>query len=200
VSDFQIRPYHPSDLPMLYRICLLTGDSGEDASQLYQDPDLLGHLYVAPYTVLEPDMCFILTHLHQPCGYVLGTRDSKTFWQCCEVEWFPVLRQRYPYPPDENTSRDAKVIRGFYRDYQNDSRPDYPAHLHIDLLPLAQGKGWGRKMMSTFLQKLRELDIPGVELGVSRQNRKAIGFYEAIGFQRLEEAKNSFDYGLKLTH
>jgi ribosomal protein S18 acetylase RimI-like enzyme len=200
VSEFQIRPYHPSDFTMLYRICLLTGDSGQDATELYQDPDLLGHLYAAPYVVLEPELCFILTHLYQPCGYVLGTKDSKTFYQRCEEEWFPVLRQRYPYPPDENTSRDAKVIRGFYRDYQNDSHPDYPAHLHVDLLPLAQGKGWGRKMMSTFLQKLRELDIPGVELGVSRQNRKAIGFYEAIGFQRLEEAKNSFDYGLKLTH
>jgi ribosomal protein S18 acetylase RimI-like enzyme len=198
MSDFQIRLYHPSDLPTLYRICLLTGDSGQDASRLYQDPDLLGHLYVAPYAVLEPELCFVLTHVGHPCGYVLGTKNSKIFWQRCEAEWFPVLRQRYPYPPDEDTSRDAKVIRGLYRNRQADSRPDYPAHLHIDLLPVAQGKGWGRKMMTIFLDKLRELNIPGVELGVGKRNTKAIGFYEAMGFVRLEESERSYDYGLKL--
>ena len=56
--DFAIRPYHPSDLCALYRVCLLTGDSGQDASQLYRDPELLGHIYVAPYAVFEPDLCF----------------------------------------------------------------------------------------------------------------------------------------------
>jgi hypothetical protein len=63
---FAIRPYHPSDLPALYRICLLTGDSGADASQLYRDPELLGHFYAAPYAVLEPDLCFVLTHDGSP--------------------------------------------------------------------------------------------------------------------------------------
>lgn len=174
MSDFHIRPYHPSDLPMLYRICLLTSDSGEDGSHLYQDPDLVGHLYVAPYAVLEPELCFILTHLGQPCGYVLGTKNSVAFSERCEQEWFPTLRER--------------------------ANTDYPAHLHIDLLPIAQGKGWGRKMMTPFLEKLRELKISGVELGVSKQNTRAVRFYEAVGFTRLEEAKNSFDYGLKLTH
>src|SRR5262245_63083228 len=39
-----IRPYRPSDLDALYRICLLTGDDGQDATSLYNDPRLLGHL------------------------------------------------------------------------------------------------------------------------------------------------------------
>jgi ribosomal protein S18 acetylase RimI-like enzyme len=196
VPDFQIRLYHPSDLPMLYRICLLTGESGQDASHLYQDPDLLGHLYAAPYAVLEPDLCFILTRLKKPCGYVLGTKNSEDFWQHCEQEWFPLLRQRYPLPANEDSSKDARIIRAIHRDHRGSYTPEYPAHLHIDLLPLAQGKGWGRRMMTTFLDKLRELDIIGVELGVSKQNSRAIGFYEALGFTKLEE--HSFTYGLKL--
>jgi ribosomal protein S18 acetylase RimI-like enzyme len=200
VSDFSIRPYHPSDLPMLYRICLLTGDSGQDASHMYQDPDLLGHLYAAPYAVLEPELCFILTYSGQPCGYVLGTKDSKMFWQLCEREWFPVLRQRYPYPTASDLSSNAKIIRAVHQDYRGSERPGYPAHLHIDLLYVAQGKGWGRKMMTTFLDKLRELNVSGVELGVRKQNTRAVGFYEAVGFVRLEENERSYDYGLKLTH
>lgn len=183
---------------MLYRICLLTGDSGEDASPLYRDPDLLGHLYVAPYAVLEPDMCFVLTHLYQPCGYVLGTKDSKTFYQRCEEEWFPVLRQRYPYPAESDLSSNAQVIRELHRDYRGSERPDYPAHLHIDFLSVARGKGWGRKMIDRFLDRLCELDIPAVELGVDKSNTKAIGFYEALSFVRIDEEEISFIYGLKL--
>jgi ribosomal protein S18 acetylase RimI-like enzyme len=198
VSDFHIRPYHPSDLTMLYRICLLTGDSGQDATGLYQDPDLLGHLYAAPYAVLEPELSFILTHLNKPCGYVLGTKNSEDFWRRCEQEWFPLLRQRYPLPTPEDNSKDARIIRKIHQKQQGPYTPAYPAHLHIDLLSVAQGKGWGRKMIAVFLEKLRELNIPGVELGVGKRNLNAIGFYEAMGFTRLEETERSYNYGLKL--
>jgi ribosomal protein S18 acetylase RimI-like enzyme len=181
---------------MLYRICLFTGDSGQDASHLYQDPDLLGHLYAAPYAVLEPELCFILTHSGQPCGYVLGTKNSITFREHCEQLWFPILRERYPYPAEDDISKDATLVRYIHWGFRDRAYIDYPAHLHIDLLPIAQGKGWGRKMMATFLEKLRELKTPGVELGVSKENTRAVGFYEAVGFTKLEE--HSFTYGLKL--
>jgi ribosomal protein S18 acetylase RimI-like enzyme len=183
---------------MLYRICLLTGDSGQDATELYQDPDLLGHLYAAPYAVLEPELCFILTHLNKPCGYVLGTKNSEDFWRHCEQEWLPPLRQRYRLPSDEDNSKDARIIRKIHQNQQRSYTPDYSAHLHIDLLPVAQGKGWGRRMINVFLEKLHELNIPGVELGVGKRNLNAIGFYEALGFIRLEEAEASLTYGLKL--
>jgi len=44
----RIRPYLPSDLDALYRICLLTGDDGQDASSLYKDPRLPGHFSRLP--------------------------------------------------------------------------------------------------------------------------------------------------------
>src|SRR5690348_14958732 len=50
-----IRPVREDDLEALYEICLLTGDSGQDATPLHGDRKLLGHLYAAPYAVLEPD-------------------------------------------------------------------------------------------------------------------------------------------------
>jgi ribosomal protein S18 acetylase RimI-like enzyme len=199
MSDFRICPYHPSDLPMLYRICLLTGDSGQDATHLYKDLDLLGHLYVAPYALFGPDLCFMLTHLQQPCGYVLGTKNTVFFREQCEAQWFPALRERYALPPESDTSKDATLIRHIHLGYRNRLHPNYPAHLHIDLLPVAQGKGWGRNMMNTFLNKLRELNIPGVELGVGKRNTNAIGFYEALGFVRLEETELSLTYGITLT-
>lgn len=66
--DFKIRAYHPSDLSALYRICLLTADSGGDGAHLYDDPDLPGHLFAAPYAVHEPELCFVLTFLLDLCS------------------------------------------------------------------------------------------------------------------------------------
>jgi ribosomal protein S18 acetylase RimI-like enzyme len=197
--EFAIRLYRPGDLPALNQICLRTGDSGEDASHLYRYPDLLGSFYVAPYAVLEPDLCFVLTRQDTPCGYILGTRDSAAFYERCEREWFPDLRRRYPLPDASDHSPDAQIIRLFYERHEVDpALAEYPAHLHIDLLPEAQGQGCGRRLMDRFLARLRESNVPAVHLGVSKRNTRAIGFYERVGFQRIKENRQSFALGQRL--
>jgi ribosomal protein S18 acetylase RimI-like enzyme len=194
-----IRPYHPSDLYALYRVCLLTGDSGKDASDHFRDPELLGHFYTAPYAVLEPDLCFVLTHDGAPCGYVLGARDSATFSARCESEWFPVLRQRYPLPDPGDTTEDAQMIRHIHEGYHPIAGLEgYPAHLHIDLLPVAQRQGWGSKVMETFLDRLRALEAPGVHLGVGKRNTGAIQFYQRVGFEKLHESTGGILFGMRL--
>src|SRR5689334_19246326 len=87
--EYTIRQCRLDDLPALNRICLLTGDNGSDASQLYRDPELLGQYYAAPYAVLEPDLAFALVRQDMPYGYVLGARDSAAFYERREREWFP---------------------------------------------------------------------------------------------------------------
>ncbi|MEM7034004.1 MAG: N-acetyltransferase [Chloroflexota bacterium] len=196
---FDIRPYHPTDLTAVYRICLLTGDSGSDGSHLYSDPDLLGHYFAAPYAVLEPELAFILTHHGKPCGYVLGVADTATFGKRCEQAWFPPLRHHYDLPDETDTSRDAWMIRSIHRGHdQVNPLPDYPAHLHIDLLPEGQGQGWGRKMIERLLSQMEALQVPGVHLGVGNKNSGAIGFYEHMGFHRLKEHETYTVYGMKL--
>jgi ribosomal protein S18 acetylase RimI-like enzyme len=197
---FTIRAYHPSDLPALYRICLLTGWNGADASHMYHDPDLLAHYYAGPYVVFEPDLCFVLTHNGTPCGYILGTQDSVVFHARCERTWFPLLRARYPLPQPSDTSADAQAIRLIHKGHPvNDDLAVYPAHLHIDLLPQAQGQGWGRKLVHMFLAHLRTLQVTGVHLGVGQANQGAIMFYERVGFQRVKEYEGWLAYGMRLT-
>ena len=196
---FAIRPYHPSDLVALYRICLLTGDNGNDARELYHDQELLGHYYAAPYAVLEPDLCFVLLDQGAPCGYILGTRDSDAFRAQTDQEWFPPLRARYPLPPADDKSRDAQMIRHIHAGmYLYPDLAAYPAHLHIDLLPVGQSQGWGRALMQTFLGRLRELRVPGVHLGVGRRNTRAVAFYERMGFQPLNISEGGILFGMQL--
>ncbi|WP_027882325.1 GNAT family N-acetyltransferase [Meiothermus rufus] len=196
---FVIRPYAPQDLPQLYYICLLTGDSGADARALYRDPDLLGHFYAAPYVRFEPDLALVLSDAQGVCGYVLGCRDSQRFADWMEGVWLPPLRRQYPLPSPDDTSRDAALIRLIHQWYLPSRwAQEYPAHLHIDLLPRAQGQGQGRRLMQTFLERLRQLGVPGVHLGVGQRNQRAIAFYQRMGFTLLEAHPWGFEYGMKL--
>lgn len=195
---FDIRPYHPTDFTDLYRICLLTGDNGNDATPIYRDPDLQAHFYAGPYAYLEPELCFILTKADRPVGYVLGTQDSATFARRCEEEWFPPLRKRYAHAePVGEPYRDhelIKLINGGHHSYI--PGPTYPAHLHIDILPDGQGGGYGRKLIERFCAALRERGVPGVFLGVGKGNQNAIGFYKHVGFQVLEDHPWGYHLGI----
>jgi len=62
---------------------------------------------------------------------------------------------------------------------------DYPSHLHIDLLPRAQARGFGRRMLEEVMRRLRERGSPGAHLGVSAVNAAAFEFYKHLGFTDL---------------
>lgn len=187
---FSVRPYRSEDLGSLYNICLKTGDNGEDATHLYNDPQLLGHLYAAPYAVLEPDLTFVLEDAEGVCSYILGAFDSKAFDERLGREWLPGLRERYPQPAGnpQTWTRDERMINGFYEDRSDndDLLPDYPSHLHIDLLPRAQGRGNGHALMETLLAALKSKGSPGVHLGTSPRNVRAERFYKKMGFHELK--------------
>lgn len=198
-SSVIIRPYREDDLESIYEICLLTGNSGKDASKIYKDPKLLGHFYAAPYAVLEPELAFIVEVEGKQSGYILGTKNSENFKRKTEEKWFPELRKKYELPNPKDYSPDARIIRLIHQGYIFKSElKNYPAHLHIDLLPITQGKGIGRKLMKTFLNRLKDLNISAVHLEVGKKNTNAIGFYKKLGFVRLFEDQYSIAYGMKL--
>lgn len=199
--NFEIRPFHLSDLPHLYRICLKTADDGDDATHLHHDPDLLGHMFAAPYALFEPDLCFVLTADEMPVGYCLGTRDSAEFHKITESDWFPELRKRYPLdsPSDHLTENDQRVINWIHEGIApEDNLVDYPAHLHIDILPIGQKQGYGRKLMQSLIDALRAKDVKGVHLGVSVTNLNAVAFYRHFGFKAVDQYPNAGIYGLQL--
>ena len=181
-----IRRVRPEDLDDLYDICLRTGDAGRDATAMYADPRLLGDLFVAPYAVLEPERAFVVDDGTRAQGYVVGAADSRAFEARCEAEWWPAARERHaddvPRPGMEQIFLSLLQAPMVAHDRVLER---FPSHLHIDLLPDYQSGGWGKRLMETLFDALRAAGSPGVHLGVSEQNQRAIGFYDHLGFEQL---------------
>jgi ribosomal protein S18 acetylase RimI-like enzyme len=183
-----VRPYRPEDLDALYRVCLETGDAGRDATALHEDPTLLGHVYAAPYALFEPELAFVLEDGEGVGGYVLGARDTIAFDARLEQEWWPALRSRYPLrSAGAGESPDGHLVRMIHGGHPRDPEvvAAYPSHLHIDVVARMQGQGHGARLMATLLDALRAAGSPGVHLGVSTRNQRAIGFYRHLGFDEL---------------
>ncbi|HEY9412072.1 MAG TPA: N-acetyltransferase [Jiangellaceae bacterium] len=192
-----IRRYDPSDRDALYAICLKTGASGDDATDLYLDPQLLGEVYVGPYVEYGPELAFVVEDAEGVAGYVLGALDTRAFEARCEATWWPPLRARYPvghFPPG---SADARLLDVVHRPHAapDDVVRDYPSHLHVDLLPRTQGQGYGRALIERLLGALHEAGSPAVHLGVGEANQRAIGFYERMGFTLLRQSTHGRTLG-----
>ena len=186
------------DLPGVYRVCLLTGASGKDATALFKNPDLIGHVFVGPYVVGQPDLALVVADDEGVAGYLLAVADTRRFEAWAEEHWWPALREQYPL--SDGKSPDDEMIRMLHAPPRT---PDavvaaYPAHLHLDLLARMRGQGLGRVLVERTVATLRARDIPAVHLDVAADNENGIAFYRHLGFVELERKSDSILMGMRL--
>jgi GNAT superfamily N-acetyltransferase len=165
-----IRRYEDGDHDAVYDICVRTADAGGDARGKYHSDDLMPDLFAGPYVFLEPGFAFVLDD---------GERAER---------WIPRLADRYPVPPQPPVTPDDEMLALHYYPERLlwPGLAEYPAHLHIDLLPGFQGNGYGRKLIDTFCAAVAEAGAAGVHVCVVSANTRALGFYDRIGFTGLE--------------
>jgi ribosomal protein S18 acetylase RimI-like enzyme len=182
-----IRPYRPSDRTALYDICVRTADAGGDARGHYSSDLLMGDLFAGPYAYLEPGLAFVVDVDGEVAGYVVGTADTASFVGLYADLWIPLLGSRYPVPPATGRTPEQEMVALHFHPERmlTPGLDDYPAHLHIDLLPQYQGQGWGRRLIDRFLTTV---DAPGVHVAMVTANVKARGFYDRLGFHELPVA------------
>ncbi|ACZ30810.1 GCN5-related N-acetyltransferase [Xylanimonas cellulosilytica DSM 15894] len=128
-------------------------------------------------------------------GYVLGAPDTVAFVERWSREWTPGYLERHPAPALPPASGGPGYTEAqLWHDGAHPERmlspgpdvlADYPAHLHIDLLPQAQGQGWGRRLIGTLCEALAARGVPGVHLSYAASNTNARAFYDRLGFVEL---------------
>lgn len=196
----ELRPYRASDLGALYDICLVTGDSGQDAAPLHSDGQLLGHVYSAPYGVLEPAHVFVAEDAEGVAGYVVGTHDTHAFEARLEREWWPALRARYAQVPDAQlTPADRQRVATIREPGSNpaDIVARYPAHIHMNLLPRLRGQRVGTGLLQLWVAQAREAGVKGIHLGANTANVGGVAFWSR-NFEQLRIEGRSVWFGMTL--
>lgn len=182
------------DLDSLYGITLATVDAGRDARHLYEDAQVIGHIYVGPYAHIEPRFCIVAEDDVGVAGYAVGIADTQAWFDRLERDWWPRLRKRYDDPgPDllphwSHDQRRAFLIHHPVRTpYRVSDR--FPAHMHLNLLPRLQGRGVGSRLLAEWLAQAAHEGIGPIHIGANRQNGRGIAFWARNGFQPLQDAE-----------
>ena len=140
-------------------------------------------------------------------GYVLFALDTLAFNEAAEREWYPPLRARYPKLDDKTSSSGNPTTSTTVSDPLTEADKNYvsllhaphpalpaclavsPAHMHIDILPAYQRRGWGRKLIDAAVKYMRdEAGLNAVWLGMDKRNLDAASFYKRLGFKQVEGA------------
>ncbi|MFE9252815.1 GNAT family N-acetyltransferase [Streptomyces sp. NPDC007088] len=186
-STAVLRPYRPEDREALFDICVRTAHEGGDSRALYPDLELLPNIFAAPYAVLEPDLAFVVEDEGRAVGYIVGTADTASFVSRFRTEWLPGVSTRYPAPVGPPTTPTEVMVDLMHRPERMllPELSEYPAHLHIDLLPTHQREGHGRRLLQAFLGALHRKGVAAVHLGMVTSNTPARAFYDRVGFHEI---------------
>ncbi|MFC4639200.1 GNAT family N-acetyltransferase [Deinococcus hohokamensis] len=180
----QVRPVRPGDEVALGRVAYQTGFFGESAEHYFPDAGLFADLWVRPYLHGAGAACFVAVGPgEEVLGYVLGApgpaRYRRALWRVGRTRLRPRLRR---LDPALRASLRHLIRLARFPGPRADSR-QFPAHLHLNLLPQARGQGVGAALLTAHLDGLRALGVPGVQLSTTTENRAALRLYRRFGFR-----------------
>ncbi|WP_406369191.1 GNAT family N-acetyltransferase [Streptomyces sp. NBC_00647] len=183
-----IRAYRPTDRAAVADVCVSTADEGGDSRARFPDEELMPAIFAEPYCHLDPELAFVLDDgSGRAVGYVVGTGDTAEFVARFRDTWIPRVAHRYPAltaPPGTPSEEMVGLLHTPERMILPELA-DYPAHLHIDLLPDFQRRGHGKALMNTFLTALHDRGVRAVHLGMVTANTSARAFYDRLGFHEI---------------
>ena len=180
---YQVRKFEAKDVDGVKAICLALADEEWKNNPLFAGA--LQDVFCRYYIEKEPENCFVaVDETDQIKGYVLGAKDFETY--ASDFVEDIVKKSQNPVTQAMGPSS-MEAIAPFSK--------DYPAHLHIDLLPECQGQGVGRMLLDTLAKHFRKQGIPGLLLDVAKDNTGAIAFYEKCGFSQLHAGEQEIVMG-----
>lgn len=197
--ELTIRPYAPGDRAECFDICVRTADAGTDARGKYSDDALMGDLFFAPYVDLDPRLAFVVHDGRRCVGYVVATENTRSFVAEYRARLLPAFASKYPRSVSPRSAEESMIDLG--HDPERLLIPevdDYPAHLHIDVLPQAQGRGYGRRLIEIVGAALADRGVQRLHLTMVAANHGARAFYDRLGFFELSRGDGLITLGVSL--
>lgn len=183
-----IRKMKESDIPQIEYICLETADKNLRQNEKQKQTTLL--LYNRYYTRAERDSCFVLADDEDSAvGYILCAPSYKNY----KKDFFNNELKALAKLGAQAFFSGIACILG-----NTPYAKDYPAHMHIDILPEYQAQGYGGKLLSALFEHLKNNNVSGLMLIVDRKNLSAIKFYKKHNFKVIKELAGGIIMGVKL--
>lgn len=181
-----VRPYLPKDKDDVRYICL---NSEGECKLSKRGRHFILTTYCDYYIEKESENCFVAVDENDKAiGYIICTENFDNFKKIFTNEYIQRFRKC-------EFLRRKHALKSFVP--QENNSKDYPAHLHIDILPEYQRMGLGHKLTDALCEHLKNKGVKGVMLTTWVGNKAARGFYEKYGFTLIKDYKNCVAYGIK---
>ena len=145
------------------RICLRTAAGGGDATGVYSDDTLMPEVFALPYVEYAPDLAFVVDDGREGGrSATCSASPTPRVRRVVEARVDAGVRGGIRRPDRRPATTRASPRRSSSRPGVNPDRmriaelDEYPAHLHIDLLPELQGQGMGRRLIDTLRAALAD--------------------------------------------
>lgn len=198
MPNLTVRPFQSADRAALFKIGADTAFFGAPIEAYMEDRNLFLDSFYAYYTDYEPEHAWVACADEAVVGFLTGCSDTRRQQRISSRKVIPrvawrALTGHYRIGPKARRYIGAAFTAARRREFPHVDVDAYPAHLHINLDEHWRGYGLGRRLMESYLDQLRGLNIPGVHLGTTSLNVAACLLYERLGF-RLVEARPSGMY------
>lgn len=166
-----IRPYKETDKINLRLICIETAGASDKPEQ---EQRFILKLYCDYYIEQEPQNCFVLADDNdEAVGYILCSENFKRY------------RKNFaPYQRSIKNLSFGKYLYSFGEIIAHlPASKKCKAHMHIDILPDYQHKGYGTLLINALKKHLASKNIHSLMLVVGNENKNAVKFYKKNGFK-----------------
>lgn len=190
-GEFRIRPYRSSDRRAVREVCYLTGYMGEPAEWMWRDQESFSDIFTGYWTDRESEHALVAELDGAVVGYLLGCIDSRRVWNAGKLVARHGFVRGIAFRPGTSRMFWRMIKDGIGDSIKHRLPPPtyydarWPAHLHIDLLPVCRRGGVGSALVGRWLDSLRLAHVAGCHLQTMAENTSAIAFFERMGFAKL---------------
>ena len=169
-QEITIRTFNPADKSKIREICCDTAFMGEPVEAFFEDRDAFADIAISYYTDYEPQSLFVAQAEGKAIGYLAGCKDTRRFKKIFSRKILPlaVLRMflRGSISKKKNLRFLASMVRSFLRGELRgrDCVREFPAHLHINVLPAYRRWGAGKSLIEEYVRYLKDNNVGGLHL------------------------------------
>ncbi len=182
-----IRKYEEKDYDNVCYVCLNSEGDDDMSEELCE---FVLHTFCEYYIEKEPENCFVLDDDGRAVGYIICAENFDRFKKVFDEEYY--IRNLHFDEGRLQWAREAYLLHEKFKE-------EYPAHLHIDILPEYQRGGYGGKLVAALSEHLKSKGICGVMLTTGTKNTTANNFYKKYGFESLEIYDTDIAFGKKIS-